>query len=238
MQYHSMQTTAAAFRPSVAIWWSSLDILLLFIFTVNGAKAPQNAASEHRMVMQDRAILHVNLMNTAGMCRDPRPVIVYPQATNNKIYYPRGTLLHRCSDQTGCCPNTGEVCRPDAVADVEKVFFVNHLTIHGQRVTGHRLTPRLKTPKQNFTTLTESLPFVNHTRCKCVKLAPNAIEHDDRQSVVSRPLVATSSLSMNSTNSFLYHMLASVGLITLLMLAFFVYKCFAPSYDLVRHDIA
>lgn len=89
-----MQTTAAALLPSVAIWWSSLDILLLFIFTVNGAKAPQNAASEHRMVMQDRAILHVNLMNTAGMCRDPRPVIVYPQATNNKIYYPRGTVSY------------------------------------------------------------------------------------------------------------------------------------------------
>lgn len=114
-----------------------------------------------------------------------------------------------------------------------QVFFVNHLTIHGQRVTGHRITPRLKTPKQNFTTLTESLPFVNHTSCKCVKLAPNSIEHDERQSVVSRPLVATNSLT---TNSFLYHMLGSVALITLLMLAFFIYKCFSPSYVLVRPD--
>lgn len=70
----------------------SLVIIDLFFVSANGAKAPQSAASEHRMVMQDRAILHINLMNTAGMCRHPRPVIIYPQASNNKIYYPRGTV--------------------------------------------------------------------------------------------------------------------------------------------------
>lgn len=70
----------------------SVVVFDLFFATVSGAKAPQSAASEHRMVMQDRAILHANLMNTAGMCRDPRPVIIYPQASNNKIYYPRGTV--------------------------------------------------------------------------------------------------------------------------------------------------
>src|SRR5699024_7327873 len=61
------------------------------------AKPPFHYSSiaENRMIMQDRAILHVNLMNTIGLCRDPRPMVVYPPATAHKIYYPRGTLVHR-----------------------------------------------------------------------------------------------------------------------------------------------
>ena len=73
------------------MYYLSFMLLDLFI-VVDGAKPPQSAAAEHRMLMQDRAILHVNLMNTIGLCRDPRPLIIYPPATNNKIYYPRGTV--------------------------------------------------------------------------------------------------------------------------------------------------
>lgn len=59
-----------------------------------GAKASSQYANiaEHRMIMYDRAILHVNLMNTIGLCRDPRPLVVYPPSTTNKIYSPRGTV--------------------------------------------------------------------------------------------------------------------------------------------------
>ena len=141
-------------------------------------------------------------------------------------------LLHRCTDQTGCCPNPGEACRPEHVVEVNKVFFVNHLTIHGQKVNGHRITPRLKAPKHNFTTLTESLSFVNHTKCQCVKLAANSIEHDDIQSVVSRPLVQMS--SPLASNTLLYHMIGIAALIALLMMVFLVYKC--VFLNQVRHN--
>lgn len=52
----------------------------------------KNTAEEYRMMMQDRALLNLNLMNTIGKCRDPRPLVVYPIATANKIFHPRGTV--------------------------------------------------------------------------------------------------------------------------------------------------
>ena len=66
---------------SIGLWWTS-----------QAAKPPSSSLGHHRLVMQDRAILHLNLMNTVGHCREPRPLVVYPAATANKIYYPRGTV--------------------------------------------------------------------------------------------------------------------------------------------------
>ncbi|OTF73232.1 hypothetical protein BLA29_013960 [Euroglyphus maynei] len=53
--------------------------------------------------------------------------------------------------------------------------------------------------------MTETVTFVNHTSCKCIRLAPNTIEHDDIQSVISRPLITTN--SPLQTNSILYHLI-------------------------------
>ena len=68
----------------------------LLITTSNGAKPSfhQSSAQEHRMIQQDRAILHVNMMNTIGMCRIPRPIIIYPPSSSNKHFLPRGTVLY------------------------------------------------------------------------------------------------------------------------------------------------
>lgn len=128
-------------------------------------------------------------------------------------------MIHRCTDQTGCCPNPGELCRPETVETVEKVFFVSHFIL-GQKVSaGQRFVPRFKS---NFTTLTESLTFLNHTSCKCIKLAPDAIEHDDIQSVISRPLT-TSTNSLNST-SIIYHVIATLCILVIIIILFFIYK--------------
>ena len=131
-------------------------------------------------------------------------------------------LVFRCTDQTGCCPNQGEVCRPETVEQIEKVFFVNHFML-GQKLSGHRITPRLKSLKSNFTTVTESLTFMNHTSCKCIKLAPNTIEHDDIQSVVSRPLVVP--INTISSNSFVLHIVGTFILILTAVVFFVVIKC-------------
>lgn len=72
-----------------------IDFFIMYISSQVECAKPtfqQSAAAEHRMIMQDRAILHVNLMNTVGLCRDPRPVIIYPPASHNKVYQPRGTV--------------------------------------------------------------------------------------------------------------------------------------------------
>lgn len=66
------------------------------LLMINAAKLTlqqqHSTIAEHRLIMQDRAILHINLMNTVGLCRDPRPLIVYPPSSTNKIFYPRGTV--------------------------------------------------------------------------------------------------------------------------------------------------
>ncbi|KAH9420843.1 hypothetical protein DERP_001274 [Dermatophagoides pteronyssinus] len=196
------------------------------LLMINAAKLTlqqqHSTIAEHRLIMQDRAILHINLMNTVGLCRDPRPLIVYPPSSTNKIFYPRGTIIHRCSDQTGCCPNPGELCRPETVENVEKVFFVNYFMLGQQVSAGQRIAPRLKAMKTNFTTMTETVTFVNHTSCKCIRLAPNTIEHDDIQSVISRPLVTTN--SPLQTNSILYHLIGSLSILAIIIILFFIYK--------------
>ena len=211
---------------------SSSSNLVIFLLAaiyssaaICNAKPPINRYQHHHHYqMQDKAILHVNLMNTIGLCRDPRPLIVYPPATAQKTYYPRGTLLHRCSDQIGCCPHPNEVCRPETVQEVEKVFFVHHFAL-GQKLAGGHWT-RFKSLARNFTTATETLTLTNHTSCRCVKMAPDAIEHDELQSVVSRPLIKPSSslVSMANQNSILYHIVGGLAALVILMILFFIFK--------------
>lgn len=73
---------------------SIICIVFNFLSMVNTVKPSLKhlPIAEHRLIMQDRAILHINLMNTNGLCRDPRPLVIYPPSTPNKIYYPRGTV--------------------------------------------------------------------------------------------------------------------------------------------------
>lgn len=78
----------------------SVVLLDLFLMAREGkcAKPQVSAAIEHRLAMKERAILNSNLMNTIGICRVPRPQIIYPKKSNNKLYYPRGTV----GDTAGC----------------------------------------------------------------------------------------------------------------------------------------
>lgn len=213
MQYYTYYTVALLLLPPTTLP------------TAWAAKAPftYSSIAERRMLMQDRAILHVNLMNTIGLCRRPRPQIFYPPATPQKIFYPRGTLLHRCADITGCCPNPGEACRPETIETVERVFFVNHFAFGQKFASGQRT--RLKAPTRNFTTTTEVLTFTNHTSCKCIKLAADAIEHDELQSVVSRPLVKLSSTeSIIASTGWFYHLIGGLAALTLLLVILILWK--------------
>lgn len=222
----TLLATAAAMAP----WYlfsSSLSV-------AEAAKAPfqYSSLAERRMLLQDRALLHVNLMNTMGLCRHPRPQIIYPPATPAKVYYPRGTLLHRCADQSGCCPNPGEACRPEAIDTVELVFFVNHFAFGRSLTAAGGQRTRLKNSARNYTTTTEVLTFTNHTACKCVKLAADAIEHDELQSVVSRPLVKlTGEGALSSTATvppaWFYHLVGGLAALTLLLVIVLLWRWMA-----------
>lgn len=69
----------------------------LFIFLICFIECHRNR--DFRL-SQDLAMIHLEWMNQWN-CSIPRPQVIYPPSTPTKIYHPRGTILHRCNDQTG-----------------------------------------------------------------------------------------------------------------------------------------
>lgn len=102
--------------------------------------------------MAQKAYEHGLKINEEAQCSKPRAELVY-LADANKIYLPRATLLHRCSDLVGCCAHATHSCQPSRVEKVNLYFF----TISVQS------TNRVR-QNQNI----EQLSFLNHTDCACM----------------------------------------------------------------------
>ncbi|XP_054707672.1 uncharacterized protein LOC129217400 [Uloborus diversus] len=99
---------------------------------------------------------HLLKMYNKARCRVPVPQVVrvkdfYPDPSRE--YMPRCTMLHRCSDSTGCCDSEAFHCVPSAVQEVTLHFYALRVGKHGLSHGGHN----------SF----EKLLFVNHTACKC-----------------------------------------------------------------------
>ncbi|XP_053204170.1 uncharacterized protein LOC128388736 [Panonychus citri] len=122
-----------------------------------------------------------------GSCRTPKPEIVYVNSNNpSKVYLPRGTILHRCSDSTGCCPQAFQSCRPISTEMVELYFFTVTLVANSSSSPSssstsssysssssssnynHHHRHHNKKPRQQQNI--EKLTYVNHTKCACVDL--------------------------------------------------------------------
>ncbi|KAF5287580.1 hypothetical protein FQA39_LY15857 [Lamprigera yunnana] len=97
------------------------------------------------------AIQHAIRMNTESRCRDPFPRVmsvqnVYPDP--GKTYLPHCTVLHRCSEDTGCCSSHSTTCAPKKQTVVYLYFYTSTIGQPGSKV--------------------EKLPFYNHTECACL----------------------------------------------------------------------
>ncbi|XP_003424160.1 BUD13 homolog [Nasonia vitripennis] len=84
-----------------------------------------------------------------GSCRWPRakviPVLdIYYNSTTN--YWPHCVILHRCSDDTGCCRHESFTCEAKHIQRVELAFHV--VSLHGSQGVA-------------------KLTFDNHTECRC-----------------------------------------------------------------------
>lgn len=93
-------------------------ILVLFVSSFIGSTIKQ--AVEHALKVQ-----------TEGACRHPRPKLIrvqefYPHP--GKTYLPHCTILHQCSDDTGCCKND-LTCSPKTTQRVELSFYVSTLVV-------------------------------------------------------------------------------------------------------------
>lgn len=118
---------------------------------INGSRrsSVENVASlafEHGVRVREEASCHL-----------PKPQVVYVNTTDpSKVYLPRGTLLHRCSDQTGCCPHATQTCQPIQMTTVELYFFTVSLQLHNSYAKRVRQHQRI-----------EKVLFTNHTLCGC-----------------------------------------------------------------------
>lgn len=101
-----------------------------------------------------------------GSCKIPRPEIVYTHTDNpSKVYLPRGTILHRCSDTVGCCAQATQSCQP-VKSDVVHLYFFTISLVQANSSSHHHHHHRHRKLRQQQSV--EKLTFVNHTECACV----------------------------------------------------------------------
>ena len=76
----------------------------------------------------NEAVKHARKVAREGGCQWPRPRVisvrdVYPSPSTT--YIPHCAILHRCSDDTGCCRSEALTCVPKVSHKVELHFFVS-----------------------------------------------------------------------------------------------------------------
>nr|XP_016945258.1 uncharacterized protein LOC108021185 isoform X1 [Drosophila suzukii] len=115
---------------------------------------PEAAMKARRLHAQklksERALAHahMNQVLKEATCRIPQKRCQLVQQDPSKIYTPHCTILHRCSEDSGCCPSRSQICAAKSTHNVELHFFV--------KSTKHR-------------SVIEKRTFVNHTECHCIE---------------------------------------------------------------------
>ncbi|XP_023231044.1 uncharacterized protein LOC111631083 [Centruroides sculpturatus] len=98
------------------------------------------------------------LVNKEGKCSKPVAKLIPVSQSPDKIYKPHCAILHRCSNDTGCCHSDKKICTAAKTENVTLPFKVREL---------------LKTG--NYSERLVLLPFVNHTKCACKSLFSDPI---------------------------------------------------------------
>ncbi|XP_076312321.1 uncharacterized protein LOC143225948 isoform X1 [Tachypleus tridentatus] len=106
-----------------------------------------------------------------ALCQTPRPLVVdtkdyYPDPT--KKYLPRCTILHRCTEDSGCCDNDRMKCGPRKVQEVTLYFYTLRVGKQGTYVELDKAVAKLM--------------FINHTECECQFINKQPYLQDDPES--------------------------------------------------------
>ena len=150
--------------------WSFAVFCALFLLFSDLNQHTSTLANHHekRPSADDyaKAFDHGARVRLEGSCHTPHPTIVYVNTTDpSKVYMPRATVLHRCSDLTGCCQHPSETCEAIEMQTVELYF----ITIQLQVQNSHKNRRVRQSPK------VEKIMFTNHTQCGCRERNTNDI---------------------------------------------------------------
>jgi len=102
---------------------SLLFLSLLLTFKINIIIAINSSEIDSLISLHDRVKDTLVQMLINGKCDKPKPTIVYVNESISKIYLPRATILHRCSDQFSCCPSPKHSCRAIDEEEVDIGFY-------------------------------------------------------------------------------------------------------------------
>lgn len=70
------------------------------------------------------ASAHAARVSREGYCKWPKPKLIQVPHHTSKTYTPHCTILHRCSDETGCCHVDYKTCQPLRKENVTLAFWV------------------------------------------------------------------------------------------------------------------
>ena len=154
----------------------SCKLYLIFIVLCINILSDCLISGSRRSSVENAAVLafeHGVRVREEASCRLPKPQVVYVNTTDpSKVYLPRGTLLHRCNDQTGCCSHATQTCQPLQMTTVELYFLTVSLQIHHSYKRVRQ--------QQSF----EKLLFTNHTLCGCRPRNTSIDDNDDSDNEV------------------------------------------------------
>ena len=116
------------------------------------------AAFPHRVSKEEaaQATGHVSRIIREGKCHQPSPRILKIQElflNSRKRFLPSCTIIHVCSEDTGCCDHEDFQCAPLKQEVVTLYFWVLELTERGHKRT------------------VESLTVKNDTECSCQSIS-------------------------------------------------------------------
>jgi hypothetical protein len=122
-------------------------LLILTILMASAAKVHQ--ARDKLATMNLEHFLKVQKF----ACKQPQPRLLPVEdlfSVNSKdLYTPRATVLHRCGEDTGCCPREDMTCVPYKTENVTLIFNVHDTQYHNKSK--------------------RELQASNHTLCQCVE---------------------------------------------------------------------
>ncbi|XP_046866626.1 stress response protein NST1 isoform X2 [Drosophila willistoni] len=94
---------------------------------------------------------HFNQVMKEASCRIPQRRCKRLDHDSSKNYSPHCAILHRCSEDSGCCHSPSQICAPKSTRNVELYFYVSSN----------------RQPKA----VVEKRTFANHTECHCIERA-------------------------------------------------------------------
>jgi hypothetical protein len=123
---------------------------LLILTIVMADVAEVHHATDKLLAMNLEHILKVQKF----ICKEPQPRLIPVEdlfnVNSKDLYTPRVTVLHRCGEDTGCCPREDMTCVPHEIKIVTLMFSV-HDTQYNNKSK-------------------RELKAVNHTLCQCAEL--------------------------------------------------------------------